>query len=271
MAYGGMCGANVYWEFMETGTLRIYGTGAMDDYDDPDGGWFVENPAPWLDWDFHRVVIEEGITYIGNNAFMGCSSLTSVTLPSTLEDMGSSPFSNTGIESLTIPEGIESISNFEQMTKLKSITLPSTLTRIEYMTFTHCTSLESIIIPENVTFIGAGAFSNCWNLTEITFLGSQPTLGNTSFGLGTVTSPVTTTVYTSGWGSDDVFTSDIRGIPNVGVYTTFIYETLDGGAVTIPVNVNGTWKDATPYANVNGVWKEITVYMNVNGTWKESV
>ena len=78
---------------------------------------------------------------------------------------------------------------------------------------------------------------------------------------------VSATIYSNGWASDEVFTTDIKGTSNI----TFTYKTLGGGAVTIPVNVNGTWMDATPYANVNGVWKEITVYMNVNGMWKEGV
>lgn len=51
---------------------------------------------------------------------------------------------------------------------------------------------------------------------------------------------------------------------------TYYFEGSYPAENNIPVNVNGTWKDSTPYANVNGAWKEVTPYVNVNGTWKES-
>lgn len=52
------------------------------------------------------------------------------------------------------------------------------------------------------------------------------------------------------------------------IITTVII--IESPTPTIPVNVGGSWKDATPYVNVNGAWKEVTnAYVNVGGTWRE--
>jgi hypothetical protein len=143
--------------------------------------------------------------------------------------------------------------------------------------FAGCTSLCKVIFGKGVTTITRAAFHGCSALREIYFMGGQPTFtsysaqgvgelyGQFSLVNSSYSPPATATVYTTGWGSDDVFTTDIRGL-----YTTFIYEIIKLNP-EIPVNVSGTWKASTPYVNVNGTWKEVTaVYVNVNGTWKET-
>ncbi|MBR4844817.1 MAG: leucine-rich repeat protein, partial [Bacteroidaceae bacterium] len=110
-------------------------------------------------------------------------------------------------------------------------------------------SLTSVTLPEGLEKIGYNVFRNCTSLTEITFLGGQPTLGGASFYLGKSSNPVTATIYSPGWASDDVFTAIVRGN-----YTTFIYETLTSEPLsgTCGNNANFTLDFSTGVLTING-------------------
>ena len=78
----GSCGTDVSYSYVEsTHTLTISGTGAMADYDDP-------SERPWNSYveEIETVIIEDGVTGIGNCAFYYCTSLTSVTIPCQCDD-----------------------------------------------------------------------------------------------------------------------------------------------------------------------------------------
>jgi len=88
------------WD-IENGTLTISGNGPMPDY----GGGTVTN-APWGERrsEFTNVVIEEGISSIGNNAFRGCSNITSISIPNSVTSIGVSAFEGcTQLGNITIP------------------------------------------------------------------------------------------------------------------------------------------------------------------------
>ena len=107
---------------------------------------------------------------IGNQAFDGCSSLTSLTLPSSVTSIGSSAFSGcSGLTSLTLPSSVTSIewSAFSGCSGLTSLTLPSSVTSIGESAFRGCSSLASLTLPSSVTSIGKSAFSGCSGLTSI--------------------------------------------------------------------------------------------------------
>ena len=141
------------------------------------------------------------------------------------------------IKSVIILNGITSIGDYAfYLITTNSVTIPSSVTSIGIYAF-RGTRIQSITIPSSVTSIGEYAFQMCSNLRLVILEGDQPTLGRYSFGIGYVDVPVYSVVlYTTGWGSDDVFTSTIKSN-----YTTFIYKTLPG----VYVNVNGTWKKVT--------------------------
>ena len=179
-AQGGTTGP-LTWELTGTApnmTLTISGEGEMPDYD-----W--GSNAPWFPYteSIETVVIETGVTSIGNIAFYGCG-LTSVTFPSELTDIGEQAFSQcTKLTSITIPSGVTSIrkSAFAECTSLTSVTLPSGLTSIGGWAFRYCTSLTSITLPSGLTDIGNYAFQNCTSLTSITFPSGLTSIGNSAF------------------------------------------------------------------------------------------
>ena len=105
-AYDGRCGNNLYYE-IEGDTLHIWGEGAMYDYASAKTQYYssyeqaydnlpytVYNcSAPWVNEDFSKVDIDEGVTTIGNMAFYN-NAIFSVTLPSTLNKLGWHAFKN---------------------------------------------------------------------------------------------------------------------------------------------------------------------------------
>lgn len=108
-------------------------------------------------------------TSIGVHVCDGCTNLTSVILPSSLEgDIRGYAFQNCGkLTNIDIPEGVTDIYEFcfYGCSSLGSVSLPSTLESIDYRAFEEC-DIRSITIPASVTSIGSGAFSYCRNLQE---------------------------------------------------------------------------------------------------------
>lgn len=196
----GKCGDNLTWSLSDDGTLTISGTGDMYNYNDVApyniSPWYHDltssNSGGYSGVSIKNVTIREGVTSIGNNAFVGCGkisniefpdSLTSigksafnpspalneVTLPKNLVNLGASAFSSGNFSSIEIPEGVTSIQQytFSGCKKLASIQLPKSLISIEDGAFNHCESLTSIHIPQKVTDIKKYAFWYCSSLTNL--------------------------------------------------------------------------------------------------------
>ena len=177
-AESGTCGATLTWD-LTGGVLTISGTGAMTDYSD-------SNHAPWYDnrSSITSVIIENGVTSIGNAAFHGCESLTSVTIPNSVTIIGERAFYGcSSLTSVTIPNSVTSIgyAAFNGCSSLTSVTIPNSVTSIGNNAFCDCSSLTSVTIPNSVTSIGAYAFWGCSGLTSVTIPNSVTSIGYYAF------------------------------------------------------------------------------------------
>jgi uncharacterized repeat protein (TIGR02543 family) len=183
LPYTGTCGATgheseVTWIFDPAdNSMTISGSGAM-------AGYSTATSMPWnsIKTNITSVVIEEGVTTIGNYAFYGCSALASVTFPETFSTIGNYAFYNcSGLTAIALPEGITATGNsvFYGCTSLASVTLPNTLTSIGSNAF-HSNAFTSIYIPNSVTSIGLSAFKNCSSLTSITIPENVTTISTIS-------------------------------------------------------------------------------------------
>ncbi len=155
----GSCGENATWTLSGDGTMTIRGTGAL--YDDCALTCFQD-----LHIYVKKVIIESGITAIGDRAFQWCSGLEEIQIPDTVTTIGSSAFNSCiSLKSITLPDSVTSIgeSCFMSCHCLKTVKLSSKLTEIPTYAFNLCLSLTGLTIPASVKKIGYAAFANAFS------------------------------------------------------------------------------------------------------------
>ena len=159
----GKCGDNLTWRLDTTGVLWISGTGDMYDYTSSNT-LFYNNES------IKKIVIKDGVTSIGFQAFAGCSNLKSVELGKNIERIGQHAFCDCiGITDITLPESVTKIDRYAFLgcSKLKHITMSENISSIGDGAFKDCTSLLDIALPENITSINELTFCNCKSLKEL--------------------------------------------------------------------------------------------------------
>ena len=178
----GTCGAqgdNLTWVLAGDGTLTISGSGEMKDYS-------TSSVAPWYikRTKILSVVVEDGVTCVGDYAFYACLKLASVTLPEGINSIGRASFQDCAkLAEVNIPNSVTriGIQTFQGCSKLTSVTIPEGVTSIDYGVFCDCSSLTSVTIPESVTSIDYGVFYDCSSLTSVTIPESVTSIGNSAF------------------------------------------------------------------------------------------
>ncbi len=172
-AKGGICGKNVKWNLDKNGVLTISGKGDMYKYKK----WDSKEKAYNTPFYKHResivsIIINEGVTSIGENAFFKCNKLNSIKIPNSVTIIGNLAFYGcTGLTSIEIPNSVTSIGKqaFNKCTGLTSVTIPNSVTSIGYWAFSDCSGLTSVTIGNSVTSIGFGAFEGCSSLAIVNY------------------------------------------------------------------------------------------------------
>ena len=154
---------NLNWK-IEDNALIIGGVGDMENYSE-------EKTPPWHNKheEIKKVIIESGITIIGDCAFRGLKNLEEVIISNDVNAIGVRAFESCkSLKKVTFPKNVLTIigvSAFASCTSLEKVQINAEF--IGVSAFTNCTSLANITFTENVVAIFDGAFNNCTSLTEI--------------------------------------------------------------------------------------------------------
>jgi hypothetical protein len=212
----GKCGNDLIWTYVEeTKTLTISGSGAM-----PNNKNALMEEYPWFYTVYdktEKVVIEDGVTSIGDGAFYLFSKLTSIEIPNSVKRIGYGAFGScTSLTSFVLPSSVETLDkevfydcrnltslivdgansvfdsrgscnaiikteNNELIQGCATTVIPSDVIRIGNGAFSGCYGLTSITIPQSVSTIGSHAFSGCIQLTSIEIPSSMNGIGEGVF------------------------------------------------------------------------------------------
>ncbi|MCI8415973.1 MAG: leucine-rich repeat protein [Lachnospiraceae bacterium] len=160
---------NLAWKLTKAGTLTISGSGTMPDY-------ASSSEQPWKDYrdQILKIVIEDGVTRVGNSAFWDSAAL-SVKLPTSVEAIGNSAFRKSSLIAVSFPASVKTIddSAFRECSNLGAVSLPEGVETIGGNAFFGCTNLKSVELPASVGNVGAAAFMGCTKLTQVTFASSD--------------------------------------------------------------------------------------------------
>jgi hypothetical protein len=139
-----------------------------------------------------KIVIESGVTHIGEYAFHGMGKITSVEIPSTVTTIGAHAFQNTIINTVTIPDSVTTIGEYAfNSTPLTSISIPSSVTSIGSNAFLECQKLKTVNFEERSTTLSVGAYAFSGDQFSFT-----PNNLKYTSGASTEPSPLTFTILT---------------------------------------------------------------------------
>jgi len=167
------------WTLTNDGVLTISGAGDMPDYTQGEGPSWNE----YID-SINTIIIEDGVTGIGDYAFYGSKALT-VYIPDGITTIGTGAFQNAKLVAVTIPKTTASVkdSAFQGCENLTSVSINEGVKTIGKEAFRACTALKYLDFPASVTSVGSGAFTSCREVVQIRFeAGSEAVeIGDSAF------------------------------------------------------------------------------------------
>ncbi len=136
---------------------------------------YVDDLAAWCNIEFD-LWFESSPLYWAKNLYLNKKKITDLVIPDGVTSIGTNAFEKCNVTSVTIPNSVRSIGDFafRDCYYLTSATIPNSVTSIGYESFSYCGGLTSITIPNSVTSIGGLAFYGCSNLTKIYSLNPTP-------------------------------------------------------------------------------------------------
>ena len=243
----GICGENLVWT-RGASKLTISGTGDMYDY--ALSGETIttqKGTTPWhniYNGSFVcEVIIEDGVTSIGANAFYGLENFVRIQIADSVTQIGEAAFQKCKLlKEVTLPNSVTSVGAqaFSGCSKLGKVTLSENMTAIPDHMFWFCGELKEIRIPASVTQIGGNAFNNC-SLKEVVLPDGVTEIGERAFSdchMTTVTLPEAVTKIKTGTflGCEKLTHITIpEGVTEIGEYAFSGCTNL--AAITIPENV----------------------------------
>ncbi len=168
---GGSCGDQVRWYLTDENadgigeTLTVYGIGKMKNLT-------YTSDMPWYSYrsSITSVILESGVTSIGDRILAGCTALTSITIPEGVISLGTYAFDGcTGLQSVVLPQSLTAIGMyaFQNCEKLQGVELSQNLGVMENGVFYNCTSLKSIVLPGGIGSVSQYCFWNCTGLESV--------------------------------------------------------------------------------------------------------
>ena len=237
IASSGECGLNVKYTLTQSGKLTLGGYGAV-------------TTAPWLSsgYPVKRVTIPSGITFFCGNAFSGCNQLLGVYI-SNLSDWYELEFENPTANPLYYAHNL-----YVKNSIVTSVSIPSSVKKINNYLFYNCSELTSVSISSGVTIIGDSAFEGCSGLTSVSIPNSVTSIGVSAFegcsGLISVSIPSSVTRIR------DYTFLDCSGLTSVSIsngVTSIGYKAFNGcgglTSVSIPNSVTSIDYEAFSYCS----------------------
>ena len=187
----------LHWKVTSTftsKTLTITGSGAMPDFDFPNG-----NLAPWwnyealgmltsfgnfkLEGELKKVVIKDGVTNVSNYALFFLPAATQVTLPESVTSIGRYGIAMCSkLTGLSIPKGVTGIGDFGLAGNgLTAVTLPDGLQSLGRGAFDSCASLTNTTLPAAITAVPGKCFADCTKLLNVKYAGTVTAIGDLAF------------------------------------------------------------------------------------------
>ena len=153
----GECGANVTWTLSANGVLTVSGNGAMKYYE--------KDAFPWVKYqpDIQKVIVNDGVTSISENAFQECINLTDVILADSVEKIGAHAFYRCeNLINIYFGKNLNEIGSgaFQKCINLKEVDIPDGVSELGDSTFRECKKLSRITLPKEINTIPYYSFLN---------------------------------------------------------------------------------------------------------------